>query len=164
MLEPRRINCGLKKAPPGPFLPLRIRLLEAFPPRLSASFLPQAHPSLLDRYCFPKGLSELRCLAHQGLLNPGSGFIRRLEQGRITGVALAEPSFQIPQPLVLGIVALAIEADDHGGELIIGEGWAKAQRAGADTLCSERTSHHVPSKAPEHLEALVLELEAKYPP
>jgi hypothetical protein len=41
MLEPRRINCGLKKAPPGPFLPLRIRLLEALPLRLSASFLPQ---------------------------------------------------------------------------------------------------------------------------
>jgi hypothetical protein len=54
MLEPRKINSDLKGAPPGPFLPLRIRLLEALPLRLSASFLPQARPSLLDRECFPK--------------------------------------------------------------------------------------------------------------
>jgi hypothetical protein len=60
MLEPRRISCGLKGAPPGPILPLRIRLLEALPPRLSASFLPQACLSLLDRDCFPKmRLSEI---------------------------------------------------------------------------------------------------------
>jgi hypothetical protein len=37
----------------------------------------------------------------QDLFNPGSGFFGRLEQGRVTNVAFAEPSFQVPQPLVM---------------------------------------------------------------
>src|ERR687897_527682 len=60
-------------------------------------------------------------LAHQGAFHPGSGFVRRCEQGRVAGIALAETGFQVPAPLVLRVMALAIEADDHGGELIIDE-------------------------------------------
>jgi hypothetical protein len=60
-------------------------------------------------------------LAHQGAFHPGSGFVRRCEQGRVAGIALAETGFQVPAPLVLRVMALAIEADDHGGELIISE-------------------------------------------
>ena len=43
-------------------------------------------------------------LGRQGSFNPGSGLFGRLEQGRVLGVALAEPGFQVPPPLVLGIM------------------------------------------------------------
>jgi hypothetical protein len=55
------------------------------------------------------------------LFNPGSGFVRRLEQGCVTNVALAEPGFQVPPPLVLRVMGLTVEADDHSRELVIGE-------------------------------------------
>jgi hypothetical protein len=64
---------------------------------------------------------ELRGLARQGLVNPSSGLFGRLKQRRLTNVAFAEPDFQMPQPLVLRVMALAIKADDHGGKLMIGE-------------------------------------------
>jgi hypothetical protein len=60
-------------------------------------------------------------LASQGLFNPNSGFVRRLEQGRVTDVAFAEPGLQVPLPRVLRIMVLAIEAGDHGGKLAIRE-------------------------------------------
>jgi hypothetical protein len=64
---------------------------------------------------------ELRSLACQGLLNPSFGFFGSREQGRITIVAFAEPSFQMPPPRVLRVMVLAVEADDHGGKLAIRE-------------------------------------------
>ncbi len=67
------------------------------------------------------GLSKLRGLAHQDLLNPGSGFFWRPEQGRVTHAALAEPGFQVPPTLVLGVMACPVEADEHGGKLVVGE-------------------------------------------
>jgi hypothetical protein len=60
-------------------------------------------------------------LARQGLLNPSSGFFGRLKQRRVTNAAFAGPGFQMPQLPVLRVMRLAIEADDHGGELIIGQ-------------------------------------------
>jgi hypothetical protein len=65
--------------------------------------------------------SELHDRARQDLFNPGSGLFRRFEQGRITNVALAESGFQVLTPLVLRVMGLTVEADDHGRELVIGE-------------------------------------------
>ena len=57
----------------------------------------------------------------QGLLNPSAGFVRCSEQGRNANVAFAEPGFQVPPPPALGVVVLAIKADDHGRELAVCE-------------------------------------------
>jgi len=55
------------------------------------------------------------------LFNPGSGFVRRLEQGCVPGVALAEPGFQVPPPLVLRVMVRPVEAHEHGGKLVVCE-------------------------------------------
>jgi hypothetical protein len=62
-----------------------------------------------------------RSLARQDLLNPGSGLIGRLEQGRVLHVALAEAGFQVPPPLVLKVMVRPVEADEHSGKLVICE-------------------------------------------
>ena len=69
-----------------------------------------------------KGLRQLRALDHQGLLNPGSGPLGRLEHvWSNTDVAFAEPGFQVPPPLVLRVMVRPVEADEHGSELVIPE-------------------------------------------
>ncbi|QFU16940.1 hypothetical protein [Microvirga thermotolerans] len=65
------------------------------------------------------GFCDLRGLAHQDWLNPGSGLFGRLEQGRVLAVALAEPGFQVPPSLVLRVMVRPVKADKHGGKLII---------------------------------------------
>lgn len=35
--------------------------------------------------------------------------------------AFAEARFQVPKPLVLRVVVLTIEADDHGSKLVVSE-------------------------------------------
>ena len=65
---------------------------------------------------------ELHGLAHQGLFNPGSGLFRRFEQpwcGR--GRTFAEAGFQVPPPLVLRVMVRPVEADEHGGKLVVCE-------------------------------------------
>ena len=53
------------------------------------------------------------------MFNPGSGFLRCLEQRRVTNVAFAEPGFQVPPPLVFRVMVLAVKAHDDGRELAV---------------------------------------------
>src|SRR5215218_2816425 len=68
-----------------------------------------------------QGQARSRDLARQSLLNPSSSLFGRLKHRRVTNAAFAEPGFQMPQRLVLRVMVLAVEADDHGGQLVIGE-------------------------------------------
>ena len=63
--------------------------------------------------------AKLSGLACQDLINPGPGFVRRLEQGCVPGVTLAEPGFQVPPPLVLRVMVRPVEAHEHGGKLVV---------------------------------------------
>jgi hypothetical protein len=67
------------------------------------------------------GFCELRGLARQGLPDPGSGLFGRLEQARVPDVAFAEPGFQVPPPLVFGVMVRPVETDEHGGKLVVSE-------------------------------------------
>lgn len=51
-------------------------------------------------------------------LNPGSGFIRPLEQGCVIDPAFSEPGLQVSQPLVLRVVVLTVQTGNHSGELV----------------------------------------------
>jgi hypothetical protein len=98
-------------------LPLRIRTLKA-PSSDGRFFLGRCILLLTFRNAVYR---KLRGLARQDLINPGPGFVRRLEQGCVPGVALAEPRLQVPPTLVLRVMVRSIEADNHGGELAVRE-------------------------------------------
>jgi hypothetical protein len=66
-------------------------------------------------------LCKALCLEHQDPLNPGSSLFGCLEQGCLGNVAFAKPCFQVPESPVLRFMAVTIDTDDHGDELVVHE-------------------------------------------